>query len=157
MSFHTGLTLDSEGEDKTALPSVPGPESGWGYPFISLLLVTLQWGCLLGFYPIGALETYKGLGRLWSSRCPWHFLDPTSTLLCSLCFSLFLCSADYLTQGWGIWAKATSPTTPPGLHCASNAVMVVGRSFYLLVLEQGYPPRGKDTLHHYTGTRSTVL
>lgn len=81
MSFHTGPTLDPEGEDEAVLPSVPGPESGWGYPFISLLLVPLQWSCLLGFYPVGALGIYKGLGGLWSSQCPWCFLDLNLVLL----------------------------------------------------------------------------
>lgn len=81
LSFHTGPTLDPEGEDEAVSPSVPGPESGWGYPFISLLLVPLQWSCLLGFYPIGALGIYKGLGGLGSSQCAWCFLDLNLVLL----------------------------------------------------------------------------
>lgn len=80
-------------------PSVPGPESGWGHPLISLLLVPFQRGGLFGFYPIGALYGLLLIGGPRASHKPpaieegW-WAPPSRSLprvLCPLPFAARFC------------------------------------------------------------------
>ena len=81
---HTGWRRGRQSPGQGVLPSVPGPESGWGDPLISLLLVPLQWGCLFGLCPVSALGTHKGPGEPGGTSCPGVCRSSQATILLRL-------------------------------------------------------------------------
>lgn len=114
-------------------PSVPGPESGWGYPLIPLLLVSLQRGCLFGFYPVCAL--YRLLlvgGPRASHEAPsveegWWAPSsgPLPGVFGTLPFAAWLCSTRWSLchHGWrGSWAgpgdESAEPASVGGIAAA---------------------------------------
>lgn len=97
-------------------PSVPRPEPGWGHPLISLLLVTLQWGRLLGFYPVRALYGLLLIGGPRASHKPPSIEEgrwapssgPLPRVLCPLALAARFGPArgSLCHHGWGgSWAR----------------------------------------------------